>query len=113
MATKNGVEIGNVVKDALNAAKAVGVGDWAEMKGLVKNIADSMLVDLKYIAKEKLNNNIDEYGAKIFLEDQKMVARIRIRSLAIITLQTAERVINAVIEVFTVAANKALGWDIF
>jgi hypothetical protein len=47
------------------------------------------------------------------LEDQKMVARIRIRSLAIITLQTAERLINAVIEVFRVAANKALGWDIF
>ena len=83
------------------------------MKGLVKNIADSMLVDLKYIAKEKLNNNIHEYGAKISLEDQKMVARIRIRSLTIITLQTAERVINAVIEVFRVAANKALGWDVF
>jgi hypothetical protein len=113
MATMNGVEIGDVVKDALKAAKDVGIGDWNEMKDLVKNIADSLLVDLKYIAKEKLNNRIDEYGAKIFLEDQKMVARVRMRSLAIITLQTAERVINAIIDVFRIAANKALGWDIF
>ena len=42
-----------------------------------------------------------------------MVARIRIRSLAIITLQTAEHIINAIIDVFRIAANKALGWDIF
>ena len=45
MATMNGVEIGDVVKDALTAAKTVGIGDWSEMKDLVKNIADSLLVD--------------------------------------------------------------------
>ena len=113
MATINGVDIGNVVKDAMGAAKLAADGDWNEIKEIVKNIADTMLVDLKYIAKEKANNRIDEYGAKIFLEDQRMVARVRIRSLAIMTLQSAERIINAIIKVFREAANTALGWDIF
>ena len=113
MTKLNNVEIGNVVKDAITAAKDVAEGDWSEIKDIVKNIADSLLVDLKYIAKEKLNDRIDEYGAKIFLEDQKMVARVRLRSLAIMTLQSAERMINAILDVFKEAANTALGWDIF
>jgi len=113
MTSINGVDVGNVVQDALKAAKAVGVTNWTEIKDILKNIADSLLVDLKYIAQEKLKGKIDEYSAKIFLEDQKMVARIRLRSLAIITLQSAERLVNAILDVFKAAANKALGWNIF
>lgn len=113
MTKLNNIEIGNVVQDAIAAAKGVAEGDWKKIKDIVKNIADSLLVDLKYIAKEKLNNRIDEYGAKIFLEDQKMVARVRLRSLAIMTLQSAERILNAILDVFKTAANTALGWDIF
>ncbi|MBW8184050.1 hypothetical protein [Shewanella nanhaiensis] len=113
MAKINGVDIGNVVKEALDAAKGVSVGNWSEVKDIVKNIGDSMLVDLKYVAKKKLSGDFDEYDAKIFMEDQKMVARVRLRSLAIITLKTAEDIINAVIDIFRAAGNKALGWEIF
>jgi hypothetical protein len=113
MATINGVDIGNVVKDALNAAKATGIENWGEVKDIVENISQTMLNDLKFIAKKKAKGHFDEYDAKIFLEDQKMVARVRLRSLAIITLQIAERIINAINDIFKSAANTALGWDIF
>jgi hypothetical protein len=42
-----------------------------------------------------------------------MLARVRLRSLAIISLQIAERVWNAIAEVFGKAINIALGWTIF
>jgi hypothetical protein len=113
MAKINGVDIGNVVKDALNAAKNTGIDNWAEVKDIIENVAQSMLNDLKFVAKKKLEGTFDAYDAKIFIEDQKMVARVRLRSIAIITLQIAERAINAIFEVFGAAANKALGWDIF
>lgn len=113
MAKINGVDVGNVVNDALNAAKKVGASDWSEIKDIAKHIADNMLADLKYIAKKQLSGEFDKFDAKIFLEDQKMVARVRLRSIAIITLKSAERILNAIAEVFQSAANKAIGWDIF
>lgn len=113
MPTLNGVDIGNVVKEAMTAAKQTGVSNWADIKDIVKLVSDNMLTDLKYVAKKKLSGEFDKYDAKIFLEDQKIVARTRLRSIAIITMKTAERVLNAVIEVFQAAANKALGWKIF
>lgn len=113
MAKLNGVEIGNVVKDALDAAQQVAQGDWSELKGIVRNIADNMLADLKFIANEAKAGRIDRYGAKIFLEDQRTVARVRLRSVAIMTLQSAERILNAVIKVFQNAAKTALGWNLF
>lgn len=109
----NDIDIGNVVKEAMTAAKETGVSNWADIKDVVKHISDNMLSDLKYVAKKKLTGEFDEYDGKIFLEDQKMVARTRLRSIAIVTLKTAERILNAIVEVFRGAANKALGWDIF
>lgn len=109
----NDVDIGNVVKEAMAAAKETGVSNWADIKDIVKHISDNMLSDLKYVAKKKLTGEFDEYDGKIFLEDQKMVARTRLRAIAIITLKTAERILNAIVEVFRGAASTALGWDIF
>lgn len=109
----NNVDIGNVIQDALVAAKQVAAGEWSEIKDVAKHIADNMLSDLKYVAKKKLTGDFDEFDAKIFLEDQKMVARVRLRSIAIITLKSAERILNAIAEVFQKAANKALGWEVF
>ncbi len=109
----NDVDIGNVVKEAMSAAKATGVSNWADIKDIVKHISDNMLSDLKYVAKKKLSGEFDEYDAKIFLEDQKMVARTRLRSIAIMTLKTVENIINAIMDIFRGAANTALGWDIF
>ena len=50
--------------------------------------------------------------AKVFLEDQKMVARMRIRSIAIIGLQLAENIWNAIADVFRKAITKAIGWTV-
>ena len=46
------------------------------------------------------------------MDDQKMLARIRLRSVAIMTLQLSERIWNAIADVFRGAINTALGWDI-
>lgn len=113
MANINGVDIGDVVKEALSAAKAVADIEWDKLRDLVENISKGMLNDLELVAKQILTSEMDAYDAKIFMEDQKMVARVRLRAIAIMTLQSAERILNAIIGVFREAANKALGFDLF
>jgi hypothetical protein len=108
----NSVDFDEVIKAALAAAKAVIADNWNEVSGIVENIAKGLVNDLEYIAQKKLSGEFNEDDARVFLEDQKMVARTRLRSIAIITLQMAERIWNAIAEVFRMAVDKALGWVI-
>lgn len=108
----NKVDFDDVIKEALKAAKVVLFDNWDEAEDIVANIAAGLANDAAYIAKMKASGKFTEEDARVFMEDQKMVARVRIRSLAIVTLQIAERVWNAMAEVFREAIKKALGWAI-
>lgn len=108
----NDINFDDVIGLSLDAAKAVVSDSWDEIKDIVKIIGEGLTSDVVFIAKKKINGEFNEQDAKIFLEDQKMLARIRLRSIGIITLQLAERIWNAVAEVFRSAINTALGWSI-
>lgn len=114
MPTINGVDFSQVSKDALAAAKGVlnDENAWANLKDIIKNISDSLTLDVQLIAKRKLSGEFNEDDARVYIEDQKMIARIRIRSVAIIGLQLAEKIWNAIAEVFKKAIDKALGWTL-
>ncbi|MBL7186554.1 MAG: hypothetical protein ISS70_09520 [Phycisphaerae bacterium] len=112
MATVNSVDFGKVINDAVVAARAVITDNWDQVQEIVKNIGKSLTNDVVFIAKKKVSGEFNEGDAKVFLEDQKMLARIRLRSIAIITLQLAERIWNAIANVFRTAINTALGWTL-
>lgn len=116
MATINGVDFSAVSKQALAAAKAAAKNEaaWTSLKDIVQNITDSLQGDIKLIAKRKLNpdGEFNENDAAVFMEDQKIVARMRIRSVAIIGLQVAENIWNAIADVFRTAIKQAIGWTI-
>jgi hypothetical protein len=108
----NGVDFDAVTKDAIDAAKLAANASIDELDDIVENIGKSLASDIEFVAKKKLNGEFEEIDAKVFMEDQKVVARMRLRSIAIITLQIAERIWNAIANVFNAAINKALGWTI-
>jgi UDP-3-O-[3-hydroxymyristoyl] glucosamine N-acyltransferase len=112
MTTINNVNFDDVVDEALEAAKAVVSDNWDEANDIIENIAKGLANDVSFIAKKKLSGEFNEDDARVYLEDQKMLARVRLRSLAIITLQIAERIWNAIAEVFRTAINKALDWTL-
>ena len=112
MTTINNVDFDAVVQEALAAAQGVVTENWAAASDIIENIAQGLVNDVVFIAKKKASGEFSEEDARIYLEDQKMVARIRLRSLAIISLQIAERIWNAVAEVFRTAIQQALHWTL-
>lgn len=108
----NNVDFEEVIQEAIKAAKKVATEGWDELADIVENIGKSLTSDVEFIAKKKKNGEFDESDAKIFMEDQKTVARMRLRSVAIITLKTAEDIWNAIVGVFNTAINKAIGWKV-
>ena len=95
MATINGVNFDVVIKDAMKAAQAVLAEDWPKARDIVMNISKAIVNDIEFIKKKQLSGEFNEIDARTYMEDQKMVARIRLRSLAIISMQIAEDVWNA------------------
>ncbi len=112
MATINNVDFDVVIQDALTAAKGVVDQDWDKIKDLVENFAKGMVNDVEFIAKKKLSGEFNEDDARAYLEDQKILARTRVRSIAIVSLQLAQSIWNAVAQVFSTAIKKALNWTI-
>jgi hypothetical protein len=114
MTTINKVDFELVAKDAIAAAKTAANNDaiWKNLEDIIKNITDSLNADVQLIAKRKKSGEFNENDAAVFLDDQKMVARMRIRSIAIIGLKLAEDIWNAIAKVFSTAINKALGWTL-
>ena len=114
MPTINEVDFTQASKDALAAAKAV-LNDniiWDSLKDIIKNLSSSITNDVELIAKRKLSGEFNEDDARAYIEDQKTIASIRIRSIAVIGLQLAENIWNAIANVFGTAINKALGWTL-
>lgn len=110
MVTINNVNFNDVVDEAIEAAKAIVTDSWDEVKDIIENLSKGLVNDVAFIAKKKLTGEFTEEDARVYLEDQKMLARVRLRSLAIISLQIAERIWNAIAAVFRNAINKAIGW---
>lgn len=110
----NGVDFGQVAKNAIAEAKiaAANATIWNSLNDIIKNITDSLKADVQVIAKRKLSGEFNEKDAAIFMDDQKIVARMRIRSIAIVGMQLAEDIWNAIAKVFRTAIQTALGWTV-
>ena len=112
MTTINGVNFDEVVGTAVDAAKAVASENWDQLEEIVRGVAEGLKNDVTFIADKQAAGEFNEDDARAFLEDQVTAARVRLRSISIITLQIAERIWNAIAEVFRGAINTALGWPI-
>jgi len=107
-----GVDFDEVTLQAVEAVRLVVTDGWDELADIVENIGQSLSSDIAFVTKKKKSGEFDELDAKVFMEDQKIVARMRLRSVAIVTLKIAEEIWNAIANVFNAAINRAIGWTI-
>jgi len=107
-----GVDFDEVTREAVEAARLIATDGWDELADIVENIGHSLTSDIAFVAKKKKSGEFDELDAKVFMEDQKIIARMRLRSVAIVTLKIAEEIWNAIANVFNAAINRAIGWTI-
>ncbi|ENO7812559.1 hypothetical protein ACB524_004400 [Salmonella enterica] len=108
----NGVNFDDVIDDAEQAVKEIVINNWSGIKDLITNIARGMVDDVEFIAQKKISGEFNEYDARAFLDDNNIVARIRLRAVLIKSLELVEKVWNAIAEIFRDAINHAIGWVI-
>lgn len=102
-----------VLKQAIGAAKTASGGHWTAAKELAKKSAKDMINAGIMIKKMQVTGDISEEDAKQLIEEEKIVARIRLRSLAGIGLAAAQAIVNAIMDILKGTVNTAIGWDVF
>lgn len=108
----NGVDFDVVTADAIKAVKAVIQADWPAVQSTIVSLGQRMASDALFVQRQLVDGKLDAAGAHALLQDQKIVARMHLRTVAIITLQLADAILDAMANVFKIAINRALGWDL-
>ena len=102
-----------LIKDCIAATKVALGANWKAAKELAKKSSKDLVNSAVMIQKMKIEGKITEEEAKQLIEEEKIVARIRLRSLVGIGLSGDEKAVNAIIGVLKGTANKAIGWEVF
>jgi hypothetical protein len=106
------VDFDEVTREAVEAVRLIATDGWDELADIVENIGQGLSNDIAFVARKKKSGEFDELDARVFMEDQKIIARMRLRAVAIVTLKTAEEIWNAIADVFNAAIKRAIGWTI-
>ena len=108
----NGVDFDVVTADAIKAVKAVIQEDWPALQATVVSLAQRMASNALFVQRQLADGKLDAAGADALLQDQTIIARMHLRTFAIITLQLADAILDAMVNVFKTAINRALGWNL-
>lgn len=108
----NGVDFDVVTADAIKAVKAIIQEDWPAVQATVFNLGQRMASNAVFVQRQLADGQLDAAGADALLQDQIIIARMHLRAVAIITLQLADAILDAMANVFKAAINRALGWDL-
>lgn len=107
------VELDEVVGEAITAAKAAAGNDWDDLSEYVEKSAKNLLSSGVMIAKLLAQGKIDQDDARQLAEEERIVIRMQLRTIAGVTLLAAQNVINAIVGVISKTVNEIIGAEVF
>ena len=104
------ININDVIKQAVIAAKGAAAGNWDELREYAKKAAKDLASNAVMIAKLLASGKIDATVAKQLAEEEKTVVRMKLRTVIGIGVVMAENVLNALLGVLRNTFNSVLGF---
>lgn len=102
-----------ILEEAITAAKEAAGDEWDDLSEYVeksaKNLLSSGVMIAKLLAQEKINQD----DARLLAEEERIVVRMQLRTIAGVTLLVAQNVINAIVGVISKTVNEVVGAEIF
>jgi hypothetical protein len=105
---KMSFDINTVLGDMVDSVKGIVADDAGKIGGYAKTIMENEKESLEELAKARLFGEISEDELKEEIEREKMVVEAELLTLEIMTKATAQRAVNAAMEIFVKAIKVAL-----
>ncbi len=83
-----------------------------EIRRVIEHIGRDMFSDIAFINEKQKSGEYEENDARIFMDDQKLIARLRLRNLPSIDISQANRLWTVVADEFSFAISRAIGWQV-
>ena len=113
----NALDLEAVLRDAVGAAKAavlaIADADWNLIREFAKEAAKRLRDRGVTIAKALADGALTREDATMLAEEERIVARIQLRSAIGVALATAQKVIDAILGVIRAAFDRVLGFALF
>ena len=106
------LNISNLAKDMLNAAKPILNDYWKEVKPYVEKESKAFVQNLAMIAKLKLQGKITREEALIHIQIQRNSYRAVLTAVEGLGILMVEKALNAAIGAIRNAVNTAIGWSL-
>lgn len=108
--SKKGIDIKEIASEMLSASKDVLKKEWKQVAPIAEIHIKTIIHNLEQIAELKLNKKITEEQAKLHLTIQKESFKTILLSFEGIGIITAEKAINAALNVIRTSVNRTIGW---
>lgn len=108
--SKKGIDIKELASEMLSASKDVLKKEWKQVAPIAEIHIKTIIHNLEQIAELKLNKKITEEQAKLHLTIQKESFKTILLSFEGIGIITAEKAINAALNVIRTSVNRTIGW---
>lgn len=108
--SKKGIDIKELAREMLSASKDVLKKEWKQVAPIAEIHIKTIIHNLEQIAELKLNKKITEEQAKLHLTIQKESFKTILLSFEGIGIITAEKAINAALNVIRTSVNRTIGW---
>jgi hypothetical protein len=106
------IDIQDVGRDMINAAKGVLINNWAEVKPYAENEFKNLARNLELIIDLKVKGKIDEEQSKLYLNIYKSSVQIVLLSIQGMGLLMVENAINAALSVVGGVVNTVIGFPL-
>lgn len=108
--SKKGIDIKELASEMLSASKDVLKKEWKQVAPIAEIHIKTIIHNLEQIAELKLNKKITEEQAKLHLTIQKESFKTILLSFEGIGIITAEKAINAALNIIRTSVNRTIGW---
>ena len=108
--SKKGIDVKDLASEMLSASKDVLKKEWKQVAPIAEIHIKTIIHNLEQIAELKLNKKITEEQAKLHLTIQKESFKTILLSFEGIGIITAEKAINAALNVIRTSVNRTIGW---
>jgi hypothetical protein len=102
------IDFNQVLKDMTNAVTDTVKEGAGDIKSSVQDILEAEKHSLKELGEARLKNEIDDTVFKRELEREKKVVMAELLTIEIMTKATAQKAINAALDIFVKAVKAAI-----
>lgn len=83
-----------------------------DMRKVIEYIGKDMFSDIAFLTEKQQSGEYEENDARVFMDDQKLIARLRLRNLPSVDTAQANRAWQVIADEFSFAISRAIGWQV-